>query len=163
MKILAKKLILPVLIIGLIGTACDSDDSDPTDHDIMMQELEEVSAATVKYHDVQQAIADGYVDIDLFMPNMGKHFLKESLMDDKFEVDKPELLVYTPTENGGFLLTAVEYAVPVDLSPNAPEGFTGSEDKWVINTDFNLWVLHAWIWYENPDGVFNMTNSRIVP
>jgi hypothetical protein len=47
------------------------------------------------------------------------------------------------------------------LTATAPEGFTGSSDEWDHNTDFGLWLLHAWVWKNNPDGVFNPTNPRV--
>jgi hypothetical protein len=143
---------------------CDSDnpiDNTPSPEEILAGELASVKSAKEKYHNVDNAIADGYVDIDLFVPNMGSHFLKADLLDAIFDMEKPELLVYSPGSNGGYILTAVEYAVPVELSADAPEGFTGAEDQWVINQDFGLWVVHAWVWYDNPDGMFMPTNSRV--
>ena len=158
------RFLISLIIAGALITGCDSDnpvDNTPSPQELLAEELARVKSATEKYHDVDKAIADGYVDIDLFVPNMGSHFLKADLLDANFEVEKPELLVYSPGANGGFILTAVEYAIPVELSPDAPEGFTGDEDEWVINQDFGLWVLHAWIWYDNPDGIFSPTNSRV--
>ncbi|MHA2096383.1 MAG: hypothetical protein ACW98F_17315, partial [Candidatus Hodarchaeales archaeon] len=154
-----------VIIVGLVLAGCDTENS--TDNPISTQdqfkvesyqdgerilrklqtELAQVRSATARYHNIANALEDGYVDIDLYIPNMGWHFLKGDLVDETFEVEKPELLVYANKPNGGYLLVAVEYAVPVALSPNAPEGFTGEEDVWVINQAFELWVVHAWIWY----------------
>jgi len=148
------------MLAGMLAVfACSSDDA-PTP-DASQHELGRVKTATEKYHDIEQAKADGYADINLIVPNMGAHFLNASLLDEKFEVDKPEILVYAPAGDGKFILTAVEYAVPVDMAHHTPEGFSGKDDVWVVNTDFDLWVLHAWIWYENPDGMFNATNPRV--
>jgi hypothetical protein len=124
-------------------------------------ELAKVRSNTEKYKNVDNALADGYIDIELIVPNMGAHFLNEDLLDDTFDMDKPEILVYAPGSDGSLTLVAAEYAVPVELSPNAPEGFTGGEDEWHINEDFGLWVLHAWIWFDNPDGMFNDTNPLV--
>ena len=88
--------------------------------------------------------------------------MKASLLDSGFEIDCPEVLVYSPGTDGQMELVAVEYAVPLDLSATAPEGFRGSADRWVANQQFQLWTLHAWVWKENPDGVFSATN-RLVP
>ncbi len=64
--------------------------------------------------------------------------------------------MYIERPEGGMQLVGVEYAVPVDLDnpAPAPEGFTGDTDVWVINEEISLRTLHAWIWLENPDGVF---------
>jgi hypothetical protein len=124
-------------------------------------ELQAAKAATARYRDFNNALKDGYQDINVVIPNMGRHFLNNGLLDGKFEADKPELLVYSPAANGRMELVAVEYAVPLDLSATAPEGFTGSADEWFANQQFQLWTLHAWVWKDNPDGVFNPTNSRV--
>ncbi|NCU06289.1 MAG: hypothetical protein GXC73_20230 [Chitinophagaceae bacterium] len=125
-------------------------------------ELQQARAATARYRDIKNAVKDGYADIDVVRENMGYHFLKMDNLDATFDFRKPEILVYNKMENGSMQLVAVEYAVPIPLSPNnAPAGFTGNNDVWKYDTDFNLWLLHAWVWYHNPDGVFNPTNPLI--
>jgi len=125
-------------------------------------ELEAVRQATARYLDVDQAVADGYVDIGVFFPNMGWHYLKEGLLDDRFDATAPELLVYADDPCGGKRrLVAVEYAIPLALSKRAPAGFTGPADVWTVNTTFGLWTLHAWVFEYNPDGVFAGYNPRV--
>jgi len=125
-------------------------------------ELLQARAATARYRNLKNAIKDGYEDISVIVPNMGYHYMKSSLKDAKFEVRRPEILVYNKNEDGSLELVAVEYAVPIDDTPNkAPEGFTGNADVWDRNTGFGLWLLHAWVWHYNPDGVFNPTNPLI--
>jgi hypothetical protein len=127
-----------------------------------VKELRAARAASAKYRNIQNAIDDGYTDIDVVVEHMGFHYMKDSLADDKFEVEKPEILVYNKKENGKIELVAVEYAVPIPLTPDtAPEGFTGNKDVWTFSTEFNLWLLHAWVWEYNPDGVFNPTNPLV--
>jgi hypothetical protein len=126
-----------------------------------LEQLKEAREATVKYRDINNAIADGYVDIHVVMQNMGYHFEKASLVDSVFNVRKPELLVYNKRTDGGFNLVAVEYAVPLDQSINAPKGFAGKQDVWDHNTTFGLWTLHAWVWKDNPDGVFSPMNPDV--
>jgi hypothetical protein len=127
-----------------------------------LRELAKARRATAKYHDVSRALQDGYVDIHLFVPGQGFHFLNPQLKDDpKFQIDKPEILVYAPGPKGGLHLVAVEYAVRTDQSPDAPEGFTGDDDVWHVEQAFGLWVLHAWIWLDNPDGVFANNNPLV--
>ena len=122
-------------------------------------ELRQAKAATAKYQDIENAIADGYVDIAVDVENMGHHFMKLSLVDGVFDHKRPEILVYNKDKNGKQRLVAVEYAIP--LSEPKPEGFTGDADVWDGNTGFGLWLLHAWVWEYNPAGVFNSTNSNV--
>ena len=96
-------------------------------------------------------------DTGIVLPNMGRHFIKDSLLDAAFDAGHPELLVYSPDSAR---LLAVEYAVPIALSAQAPEGFEGSQDQWV-QFGGTLWTLHAWVYKDNPDGVFNPTNKRV--
>ena len=125
-------------------------------------ELQQARAHTAKYREIRNAIRDGYADISVVVPNMGYHYMKSTLVDGSFEFRKPEILVYNKEENGELRLVAVEYAVPINLSPDAaPAGFTGSADVWDRNTGFGLWLLHAWVWEFNPAGVFNPTNPLI--
>jgi hypothetical protein len=125
-------------------------------------ELKQARAATARYRDIKNAIKDGYSNIMVDVENMGHHYMNTSLVDGTFELTKPEILVYNRNEDGSQELVAVEYAVPIELTPNlAPEGFSGNGDVWDRNTGFGLWLQHAWVWSYNPSGVFNPTNPLI--
>ncbi|MEP6704005.1 MAG: hypothetical protein ABJB34_04305, partial [Acidobacteriota bacterium] len=39
----------------------------PSEDSFLLQELARVRRATARYHDISQAVADGYVDINLFV------------------------------------------------------------------------------------------------
>lgn len=128
----------------------------------VVRELLQARSATAKYHDVNRAIADGYVDVNVIVPGQGRHFLKAELLDANFDHRHPELLLYAPIPDENRLrLVAVEYAVPIERSSTPPEGFTGDFDDWERNEEFALWALHAWIWLANPDGVFAETNPLV--
>jgi hypothetical protein len=174
-----------VLLSGLIVTGCQKDTvTDPADvlpsatnHSAVTEsnvlneysalsgqtlwELQQARAATARYLNIENAIRDGYSDINVVVQHMGHHYLKSSLLDATFDIKKPEILVYNKNEAGKFQLVAVEYAVPISLSATAPEGFTGTGDVWDRNTGFGLWLLHAWVWSYNPNGVFNPTNPLV--
>jgi hypothetical protein len=122
-------------------------------------ELQQARSATARYRNIKNAIADGYTNIEVDVENMGHHYMKKELVDGKFDISKPEILVYHENEDGRMELGAVEYAVPI--SEPEPQGFTGSGDKWDHNTTFQLWLLHAWVWTYNPDGVFNPLNPLV--
>ncbi len=152
----------PVPDAGSTGKTVVQDGGQTTAGSNALQvELARVRAATAKYQNINKAIEDGYADINLYVPHMGWHFLNSELLDADFDMEKPELLVYANKPDGGYMLVAVEYAVPLALSPDAPEGFTGSGDVWDVNSAFGLWTLHAWVWYNNPDGVFSPYNTRV--
>lgn len=124
------------------------------------RQLARVRRATTRYKDFRNAMADGYEDINVVIPNMGRHLLNDSLLDGHFDADHPELLVYAPMQ-GRLTLVAVEYAVPLDSSATAPDGFPGNADEWFADQTFQLWTLHAWVYKHNPEGMFNPTNPRV--
>ena len=129
-------------------------------------ELQQAKAATAKYQNIENAFADNYgKDPVVTLPNMGYHFLKTELVSPVFDLRKPAILVYNKKDNGKFELVAVEYAVPMSSLPLhvAPEGFTGNDDVWNENTlNTGWWTLHAWVWKNNPDGVFEPMNPLVI-
>jgi hypothetical protein len=156
------------LSLGLISSAFSHGDHKPNPGKqpevgpLATLQIEEVRQATARYLDVNAAVADGYVDIGAFVPGMGWHYLKSSIVDNRFSATRPELLVYADDPCAGKRrLVAVEYAIPLQLSERAPQGFVGHADNWDANHELGLWTLHAWIWEYNPDGVFAPFNSRV--
>ncbi len=148
------------LLAALTFFACDaSDQQDP-----LAAELDAAREATRKYQSFAAAQADGYtVQATGHRAGMGLHYLNPDLLDQTFEVGRPEILMYVE-KSGGLELVGIEYATPIanlNSPPPAPAGFTGDADTWVVNTEFSLWTLHAWMWMENPHGLFNPHNPNI--
>lgn len=92
---------------------------------------------------------------------MGFHYGNTALIDGTVSVDKPELLLYEPEKNGKLRLVAVEYIIPYSFRPRsaAPPVLLGQQ--FVQNDVFGLWALHAWVWKENPSGIFASWNPRV--
>ncbi len=156
--------VISALMCGAILLAESSSIKAAPDSSLSPQTKRELAAArqaTARYHNINNAIADGYIDINVCFPNMGCHYLKPDILDAEFDAAKPEILVYADFGNGQPRLVALEYAVPTALSATPPEGFTGNDDEWHRNETFGLWTLHAWIWYPNPDGMFAGNNPRV--
>lgn len=125
-----------------------------------LEELQAAKGATARYSNFEKAVRDGYIDINVIIPEMGYHYLLVDRLDSEFDPAKPEILVYNREEKGRMKLVAVEYAVPLALSPAAPSGFSGTADVWGVYQN-TLWTLHAWVWEYNPAGVFNPTNPLV--
>src|SRR3954471_11437358 len=68
-------------------------------------ELAQVRQVTTKYHDVNAAIADGYIptDVNASIPGvatMGFHYVNFSeLADPGISPEKPEVLIYVPSKD----------------------------------------------------------------
>lgn len=165
-------------LIVLLGSSCTQEIPDPelevsavslkAGATTLEGELKTVRKAAMRYHSFQQAVRNGYADSYPFnpspyVPQMGFHYINVGLMDGTFDMENPEILLYVPDAQGNLKLAGVEYAVPVALSPEAPEGFTGSEDHWEYNPNVagGAWTLHAWVVLENPEGVFAPHNPNV--
>ena len=42
-----------------------------------------------------------------------------------------------------------------------PEGFTGDDDVWELESPFPFWVLNEWISLNNPNGMFTLLKPRV--
>jgi hypothetical protein len=137
--------------------------------------LPDVRQATLKYRDVNAAIADGYVEFykcteQPGVGTMGQHYVKLPLVGDpSINATTPEVLVYAPKRNGELKLVAVVYVV---LQQDWVNAF-GTAKPTVLGQDMlfrpagnryglpNFYERHAWIWQGNPMGTFNDWNPDI--
>jgi hypothetical protein len=120
------------------------------------EQLARVRQATVKFHDVVAAERAGYVSTVECVSSpagaMGVHYINFALVDDVTEAERPEILVYLPTEMG-LRLVAVEYFATGDHRPVLfGEPFNGKPGEY---------TLHAWVWQANPAGVFEDFNPKL--
>ena len=125
-----------------------------------LRELARARRATAKYLEIANAEADGYVDGNFFTPGEGHHWINPLLVDDHFDPAEPEVLLYSSRPGSTRLkLVAVEYLIPTTFP--VPEGFTGDDDVWQAEEPLPIWVLNAWIWRDNPNGIFTFLNPRV--
>jgi hypothetical protein len=125
--------------------------------------------ATAGFQDVATAEAAGYASSldtlgcfqDPARGGMGLHFINQSLLDANLDITKPEALVYELDAAGHITgLVAHEYIVPVDAwtSRRPPRLFGMDLHK---HPTLPLWVLHTWLWKDNPTGVFSDWNPAV--
>jgi hypothetical protein len=125
-------------------------------------ELSQVRAATARYHSITQAKMAGYGSfLDCFDSadgGMGQHYVDQSIIDDGVaDPLRPEALVY---EVDGSMLTLVGVEwVEVGAASDTALALFGEEFDY--NPDLGVWALHAWIWRDNPDGMFTDFNSEV--
>jgi hypothetical protein len=110
--------------------------------------------ATARFHDVGTARASGRVDLHLCFDHMGQHFANpDTFSDGVLDPLDPEAMVYADDGTGHLRLVAVEW---VSTTPGEV-----MDMPLHFNADLGVWVLHAWIWSPNPDGMFADMNPRI--
>ncbi len=140
--------------------------------------MDGAAPATARFHDLDAAVAAGYsvrvADINgvtcIAQPGagaMGVHMLNPALLDTTIDPDAPELLVYEP-QNDGLKLVALEYLVfkdAWDATHSAPPALFGQEFPVTASPNRyglpSFYALHAWIWKENPSGLFSAWNPRV--
>ncbi len=156
----------------------------------LIAQLDIAREATAKYEDINVALADGYVQTTVHVPNMGAHFLNADLAGDGiFDPAKPEILIYE-TDGTGWKLIALSYVIPTQLAGERhPEAFAGDLDNWHVHFSLCLgsaaitrsmveddclaaggsflpqygWMIHAWVHKDNPLGIFAMWNPLVEP
>jgi hypothetical protein len=125
-------------------------------------------AAAAVFHSRDAALAAGYAVKNpacVSHPTlgaMGYHLDNAKLLDDRVEVERPEVLLYRRTSAGDYELTAVEYMVPFSAHPPTlpPPTVMGQERKPFAPGKF--WYRHVWAWLDNPSGLFADWNPRVI-
>jgi hypothetical protein len=173
-----KTLITIIIVLALVATLAGvayaaTGMTDPR----VLRDLTKVRQATAKYHDVNVAIADGYIPTEACdaipgVGGMGFHYVKPALMmDSVVDLITPEILMYA-SAGEGLRLVGVEYFVGVgapdapvpDPAPPAPilfgRAFDGPMPGHIPGMPPH-YDLHVWIWQPNPDGIFAEWNPSV--
>ena len=111
-----RKLLVGISLLAMLFAAAGAQAAPGVTDSDALQGLAQVRQATAKYHDVNQALADGYIPVSPCeaLPGagaMGIHYLNPALASD-LAIDPlaPEILLYAPSGNG-LRLVGVEYFV----------------------------------------------------
>ena len=125
-------------------------------------ELSQVRAATARYHSVTQAEMAGYGSfLDCFDSadgGMGQHYVDGSIIDDGIaDPLRPEALVYE-VDGSKLTLVGVEW-VEAGAASDTPLVLFG--EAFHYNSNLGVWALHAWIWKDNPEGMFADFNPEV--
>jgi hypothetical protein len=127
-----------------------ADDSAP-----LKRELAVARQATVRYHDIDEALADGFIDTGLpCIEGQGYHYINLSRIGT-LNIENPQILVYAP----GNRLVALEWFVPGSLVGDELPTLFGQAFHYSADGDF--YFLHVWAWQANPNGLFADTNPLI--
>ena len=79
-----------VFIAANFLMSCQDDDQDP-----WQSEVDQLRSAITSFDDIESAKNKGYnAEVTGYVTNMGFHYLNASILDNKFDVKNPEILVY---------------------------------------------------------------------
>jgi hypothetical protein len=176
---LAAAVLFPFIAFGEEKAAAHDHGADAAS---VQAELAQVRAATARFHRVEEAVAAGY---ELGWVNgsgtrivagcvshptagaMGYHYFNAALMaDDDVNALEPEVLVYAPAADGELELVAVEWVVrSAQSNPpgvSAPPSVLGMPMHILVPPPGPAFYLtHAWIWADNPAGMFADFNPEV--
>ena len=133
----------------------------------VIKDLIELRRSLLEYRSFERAMQDSFntkLTECMVMPplgGMGFHYGNVGLIDGSVRVDEPELLLYEPEKNGQLRLVAVEYIIPYTFHPRSAEAPVLFGQRFEQIDMFELWGLHAWVWKENPSGIFASWNPRV--
>jgi len=155
-----KKFIIGLFVLMMLATSVYAADVN--------KDLAKVRAATAKYHNVDAALADGYVaaPVCVEVPGlgaMGYHYELPGSIDGIVDPLRPEALLYVPSGNG-LRLVGVEYIVDAGAVAGAPTLFGQTFDGPMPGhhpgqpTHYDL---HVWLWSKNPSGMFSQFNPKL--
>jgi hypothetical protein len=117
-------------------------------------QLAQVRAATARYHDVEVAVAEGFVEASPCVEGpdgaMGYHYVHFGRLG-QLDATLPQALLYVPEHDGRLRLVGVEYL--------------GMEGANLFGQQFTPgpagYALHVWLWQANPAGMFADYNPNL--
>lgn len=166
----------PAPVAPTDGPQADRPDVAATTHAAPAMQGSQLAAlrgATARLHRLDVAEAEGYAVLvthpvsgaacleDPDLGGMGRHMLNVDLVDGEVSPTEPEVVIYEPGPNGKLRLVGVEYLIPFAIlgqDQPAPELFGQAFKQ---NETFGVWALHAWVWKNNPNGMFADWNPKV--
>ena len=178
------------MLLGCLLAAPAAAQTGPAaDDSVIASFIRQARSGTAPYHDRAVAIADGFRRIGVEFPAMGEHWVNPVwVLADTFDISRPAMLTYIMVD-GTPVLAGVGYTALLEPG-EVPPDFAPATGAWhehngsVIEESLphhhrspttgaghaghagqparRLSVLHAWVWVENPAGVF-VTDNWALP
>lgn len=173
---------------GHLGPQTWTHVSDPAVCQQLTSQLDQAREVAKKFPKGSDAQAAGYVLVAPYLPGIASHWMNFKLVDSKFDVNQPEMLLYDGNDANANLV-GLSYFIRADGDAEPTVGFVGDNDhyhrheglcvseKGVIGDSTTSeedckalgghksqgasgWMSHAWVvpGCESPWGVFSAQN-----
>ncbi|TAK04536.1 MAG: hypothetical protein EPO39_11185 [Candidatus Manganitrophaceae bacterium] len=181
-------LLLAVLLLG--GCSSFGRRTTPGVSSDAGRQVYEIRLATEKYRDIEKAQADGYFRFTGYLPNMGYQYANPKLFSG-FDLRRPPILIYDERDGRfeltGVMYVSPLDQSPGSVLPFRGAEFMRHpmmchyQDGTNLNLEKaeqcpkehpltkatlvfwhpDLWMMSAWIWYPNPNGLFSLYNPLL--
>jgi hypothetical protein len=166
-------------LVALLGTSLA--DIPASAEELHKADLDALRQSLAKYQDYKAAVRDLYLStvgcvhydgeripghMEYPKGAMGVHFVNLTVTGPNPDPMRPNVLIYEPVDNG-LRLVAVEWLVPLALAKERPslfgQPFQGPMEGHfpLIPREFLHYDLHAWVFKDNPLGMFTPTNPDV--
>ena len=161
------------------------------DCDTLESEIELARDFALAHPSPADAEAAGYTNTTGYVPGIAAHYMNFDYVDDTFEVDKPEMLLYDGTGPDANVV-GLSYYVTMGAEVEPTQGFTGPNDRYHVHAGLCMqgtlvigdstlteeecaaqggykrngtdnWMSHAWVvpGCESPWGIFSGGNPLL--
>jgi hypothetical protein len=164
----------------------------PAERAKLAKELVRARKVALRFPTIKSAEAAGYQRVVRYVPLIGSHYMRFDLVDETFDIENPEMLLYDGNDPDSKIVGLSYYQTAL----LEPAGFTGPNDHWhrhvglcISKTTFevigdesteqadcesrggfkhnvtNAWMVHAWVvpGWESPIGVFSADHPELLP
>jgi hypothetical protein len=167
--------------------------TDQDQCDTLAGELDKAREVALAHPTVKDAVEAGYYRVTGYVPGIAAHYMKFSYVDDTFDIEKPEMLLYDGTDDDSAMV-GLSYYITMDAEVEPTQGFTGDQDAYHVHAGLCVsgagvigdstttdeecaarggrkplgsgnWMSHAWVvpGCESPWGVFSGNNPLLDP
>jgi hypothetical protein len=166
-----------VMALGLAAAIAARPRVDPREVDRFVERARE---GTRRYENHQAAIEDGFTRVGAEFPAMGEHWVSFArIMEDTFAAERPSVLIYVSSDTGRRLagVAYTRFLKGNSSAPDFPRARAWHEHNGAVDEESlplrhashaigaaddssapRLAILHAWIWNDNPRGLFETDN-----
>jgi hypothetical protein len=164
--------VVSMLALVILAMGCGNDEDDDAGP-AGGATFDDVRDAVAQYDTTQKAQAEGWdlvEDLDHCFDNpgigaMGFHYIDADRLDTAVDDLAPEALIYAPVTGAGgdMELVGVEYIVPAEPWDEENPGVLPVSHgiPFHLNTELGVYVLHAWLFRDNPLGLLQDWNPTV--